>query len=262
MAMLASIGKEWPGWVVPLLGAPFVGSFLGVLIARLPTGRPIVVARSACEACGVTLTPRELIPVLSFLLQRGRCRHCGASIARSHLVVELAAIVIVVWTVIVDGDSPWLWVDCLLGWTLLTLAWIDWRWMQLPDVLTLPLVLAGLLVTLRLHPEAAPDHAAAAAAGYAGLRAVGWCYRLIRGRDGIGMGDAKLLAAGGAWLGLSGLLFTILLGAVLGLGMAMLLAAAGRQMRRDSALPFGSCLALAIWLLWLHGPAIARALQD
>jgi leader peptidase (prepilin peptidase)/N-methyltransferase len=208
---------------------------------------------SVCEACGVALTAAELVPLGSYILQRGHCRRCGAAIDPFHPAIEIAAFIVALWAVLAERDAARLWADCLLGWTLLTLSWIDWRWMRLPDVLTLPLLLVGLLNTLAIQPEAMTEHAAGAAAGYLALRGVAWCYRRVRGREGIGAGDAKLLGAAGAWLGLAWLPYVVLLAALLGLGAATCLALIGRSMRADTALPFGPCLALAFWLLWLDG---------
>ena len=193
-----------PLWLPPLILAPFVGSFLGVLIRSLPEGRPVALRRSACEACGQALGPIELLPIVSFVVLRGRCRHCGAPIARMHLAVELAALGVAAWAASVLADAPTLWAGCVLGWTLLALGWIDWTHMVLPDALTLPLVLAGLGVTWRLEPEALTDHAAAAIAGYVAFRLLELGYRRLRGRDGLGQGDAKLAAACGAWVGTRG----------------------------------------------------------
>lgn len=245
---------EWPACLPPLLAAPFVGSFLGVLIMRLPEQRPWALARSCCAACGTALAPRDLVPLASFMLQRGRCRHCGDPIGWFHPAVELAAFGIAVWAVLANGEPADIWASCLLGWTLLALAWIDARWMILPDVLTLPLLLAGLGITWLREPDAVFRHAAGAAAGYLALRGVAVAYRALRGRDGMGTGDAKLLAAAGAWLGLTPLPWVVLLAAIGGLVMAGLLVVRGRQPRMTTALPFGPCLAAALWLLWLHGP--------
>lgn len=243
--------------LTPLVLAPFVGSFLGVLVVRLPAERSVVFARSACGACGARLAPWELVPVVSYALQRGRCRHCGAPIGRFHPMIELAAIAVVAWAILADGNPDRIWIDCVLGWTLLALAWIDWRSLLLPDVLTLPLLLAGLMVTWWLEPVAVPAHALGAAGGYLGLRGVAWGYRLLRGRDGMGVGDAKLLGAAGAWLGPAALPLLVLVSAVLGIAMAGGQAIAGRRMTGASALPFGTCLAAAFWVLWLHGNWLA-----
>lgn len=251
-----------PLGLTPLVLAPFAGSFLGVLVVRLPAEQSVVFGRSACAACGSRLAWYELVPLLSYAVQRGRCRHCGAPIGRFHPMIELAATAVVAWAILADGNAGriWpgrIWIDCLLGWTLLTLAWIDWRSLLLPDVLTLPLLLAGLAVTWLLEPVAVPAHALGAACGYLGLRGVAWGYRLLRGRDGMGVGDAKLLAAAGAWLGPAMLPLLVLLSAVLGIVMAGGQAIAGRRMTATSALPFGTCLAAAFWVLWLHRDWVA-----
>jgi leader peptidase (prepilin peptidase)/N-methyltransferase len=239
-------------WWEPLLAAPFVGSFLGVLIRRLPARRPVVFARSCCEACGAALASRDLVPVASYLALRGRCRMCRAPISGFHLQVELAAVAVVLIAAAVDpaAAAAAAWWDCGLGWTLLALAWIDAMWMLLPDALTLPLLLAGLAAA---WPDTAAltDRAAGAAAGYLAFRAVAYGYRRLRGRVGLGAGDAKLLAAGGAWLGLGLLPALILGGALAGLAFALLAAARGRRLTAASAVPFGPGLALALWLLWL-----------
>ncbi len=237
-----------------VLAAPFVGSFLGVLIRRLPADRPIAAARSCCEACGRTLGPLDLVPIASYLALRGRCRSCGARIAPMHLGVELAATAVAGVAAAFDSGAP-LWAGCALGWTLLALAWIDWEHFWLPDALTLPLIVAGLAATWFLAPWAATDHAAAAALAYAGLRGLGALYRRLRGREGLGQGDAKLLAAGGAWLGLAALPDLLLLAALLGLAAAGVARWRGRAMTAATALPFGPPLAAATWALWL----LARA---
>lgn len=236
-----------PSWLAPLLFAPCIGSFLGVLIRRLPDGRPIAFVRSACEACGRTLPPCELVPLASFVLLRGRCRGCGARIGWFHPAIEAAA-TIVAASAALAGVQGWrLWAGCGLGWTLLVLAWIDWRDFLLPDALTLPLLLAGLGVAW--HDGAAPAAALGAALGYLGLWLVGLLYRTLRGRDGLGQGDAKLLAAGGAWLGAAALPWVVFWAALFGLALALL--ARRRQLALALALPFGPPLAAAIWLAWL-----------
>ena len=223
MESLTTLLSDLPAWVLPVLLAPFIGSFLGVLIVRLPDERPIAVARSVCDHCGHALAPRDLVPIVSYAVRRGRCRDCGA----------------------------------LLGWTLLSAAWIDLRCMILPDVLTLPLLAAGLVVTAFTDPDDMPDHALAAAAGYALLFAVAWSYRRLRGRDGLGLGDAKLLAALGAWLGLADLPIVLLAASCLGLLAAGAASLAGRRMTAATAIPFGPFLAAAGWLAWLYVDRLA-----
>ena len=148
-------------WVWPLLGAPFVGSFLAVLIRRMPRGALLVPARSHCEACGAAIALRDMIPLLGAVLLRGRCRVCGAEIAAQHWHVELAAVLVPATALLAGVDPSALWPVCVLGWALLALGWIDWDWLLLPDALTLPLVLAGLAATWWLDPGLTTDHAVA-----------------------------------------------------------------------------------------------------
>jgi leader peptidase (prepilin peptidase)/N-methyltransferase len=242
-------------WPLMLLLAPIIGSFLGVLIRRLPCGRPVGFARSACESCGTVLTARDMIPLLSYWLQRGRCRHCGAAIGGFHPAIELLAVGVVLWAMTVDGGD-WLIADCVLGWILLALALCDWRSYRLPDALTLPLILLGLTATWWLRPEELTAHALAAALAYTAFRVISWLYRRLRGREGLGQGDAKLLAAAGAWVGLVPLGDVVLAAAAIGLLLAVFLALRmGRPLSGQTVLPFGPCLACATWLVWLYMPA-------
>jgi leader peptidase (prepilin peptidase)/N-methyltransferase len=240
-----------PDWLLPVIVAPFIGSFAGVVIRRLPAEQPVIFARSQCEACGHVLDPRELIPLVSVAMLGGRCRWCGARIAFTHLAVELAFLVIAAWVVIAEADVLAAWVGCALGWTLVTLAWIDWEHMLLPDALTLPLILAGLGATALQDPSATTEHAAAAAAGYLAFRALEIAYRRLRGRDGLGQGDAKLMAAAGAWLGLAPLPTVTFMAAIVGLAITAGLRTAGQAMHRGSAIPLGPGLCAAIWVTWL-----------
>lgn len=237
----------------PLLFAPFAGSFLGVLILRLPEDHPFAWSRSACARCGTTLGARDLVPVLSYLLLRGRCRHCGQAIGRFHLWVELAALAVAASAAALAVDPAWLWADCVLGWGLLALGWIDARTMLLPDALTLPLLVIGLASTAWLDQPVIAEHALAAALGYGSFALIAAGYQRLRGRAGLGGGDAKLMAAAGAWLGLAALPWVVVLAAVSGLGLAGARWLAGDGIDRDTAMPFGPCLALAIWILRLWG---------
>jgi leader peptidase (prepilin peptidase)/N-methyltransferase len=244
---------QWliPEWLWPLLAAPFVGSFLGVLITRLPSGAPVVVGRSACAQCGTRLGVRDLVPVVSFIALRGRCRYCGANIGWFHPAVELAALAVAAWACWVETDLVWLWIDCGLGWTLLALGWIDWTSFLLPDVLTLPLLLAGLVVTVMAQPEALTDHCLAAVLGYLSFAGIGLAYRRLRGWEGLGGGDARLIAAAGAWCGLAALPWIVVGSAALGLLAALGLALTGREVTSRTWIPFGTCIASVFWLVWL-----------
>ncbi len=240
-------------WLAPVLVGPFIGSFLGVLIVRLPEGRPVVVGRSACSSCGHVLGPAELVPVVGYLVLRGRCRSCGRPIGRFHLAVELAALAVAAWAACLsNGDL--LWASCALGWALLAAGWTDARSQRLPDMLTLPLLLAGLAEACALEPDALLDRALGALAGYVIFRALAFAYRRLRAREGLGQGDAKLLAAGGAWVGLAALGDVILAAAIAALGWAVLLRLRGRQVDASTRIPFGPFLAFGIWLGWLYAP--------
>jgi leader peptidase (prepilin peptidase) / N-methyltransferase len=233
--------------------APFVGSFVGVVIDRLPEGETFGSGRSHCPQCGVALTVRDLVPLASWLMTRGRCRHCGARIGWFYPAVELAVLAIAVVALGVDRGFA-AWVDAALGWWLLTLGWIDWRHTILPDALTLPLIVLGLAVAGDLEPERLWDPLLGVVFGYSALWAVGWIYRRLRGREGLGLGDAKLFAAAGAWVGVTGLPSVLAGAALAGLAAAGAMILAGRHLDRHSALPFGPFLAAATWLVWLFGP--------
>ena len=242
-----------PMWWSTLVASPFIGSFLGVLALRLPEGRSFAMSRSVCDHCGHVLAARDLVPIASFLALRGRCRYCHAPIGGFVLFIELAAILVAGWAGM--QISGWVLVaTCFLGWTLLLLAVIDWRVQLLPDVLTLPLLAAGLVVAHVVSPETWPDHLIGAVAGFVALAAIALLYRRLRGREGLGLGDAKLLAALGAWVAWQGLPTVLLWGSMLGLVFALVRSMTGRGVQWSDRIPFGVFLAAGGWLVWLYGP--------
>jgi leader peptidase (prepilin peptidase)/N-methyltransferase len=242
-------------WLFLLVAAPFIGSFLAVIAARLPAGKSFIVGRSACPHCGRPLAPRDLVPVLSWILQRRRCRYCSVGISPFYPLMEIGALVVVASAVPIF--SGWLlWVSCCFGWTLLTLAAIDQRHMILPDALTLPLIPAGLGVAYLLDPDLVVGHAVGAIAGFLALFFLSWLYRHIRARDGLGLGDAKLLGASGAWVSSSGLPSVIFLAAVTALAVVLVAMLAGQRFSSDDKIPFGLYLCLGTWLVWLFGPLL------
>jgi len=238
-------------WWFGLLAAPFAGSLLFVFVRRLPAGRSALLSRSRCESCGHKLGPLELVPIASFLAQRGRCRACGAPIDVAHLAAELIALLLAAAVAATGAEGLALWGGCGLGWTLLALAWIDWEEGVLPDALTLPLLVSGLLLSWWLVPWTLADRAIGAIAGYIGFRALATLYRALRKREGLGQGDAKLLAASGAWLGWQALGNVVLLAALLALGFALVARARGQSLGATTELPFGPALAAATFVLWL-----------
>jgi leader peptidase (prepilin peptidase) / N-methyltransferase len=238
------------GWMI-LLVAPFIGSWLGVLVRRWPQGEPVALARSACPHCQHVLAPLDMVPLLSFAWLKGRCRYCSAPIGWFHPAIELAALAVAAAVVCADGGGWPAWADAALGWALLTAAWIDAENFRLPDLITLPLILAGLLVTWATQSEALFNHAAAAAAGYIAFRAINAAYARLRHQQGLGEGDAKLLAAAGAWLGLAALPYVVF-GAALA-GIAMVLLTSRGRLHATQRIPFGPALALSFFLLRLWG---------
>lgn len=239
-------------WYLVAVALP-VGSFIGMMIDRLPEAGMLAEGRSHCAQCGAGLTALDLVPVASWLAGRGRCRHCGAWIGWFYPAVELAALVIAVLSLRVDRGFD-AWVDAALGWWLLTLGWIDWRHQILPDALTLPLIVLGLFVAGVMEQEELWNPLVGVVCGYAALWGIAWAYRRLRGREGLGLGDAKLLAASGAWVGVTGLPSVVAGAAIAGLAAAGAMMLAGHRLDRYSALPFGPFLAAATWLVWLLGP--------
>lgn len=249
--------------LVFLLGL-LVGSFLNVVIHRLPkmmetewqaqcaelrgevpetaAAYNLATPRSACPACGHGITALENIPILSWLVLRGRCSACGVAIGKRYPLVELL-------TGLLSAAVAWKWGATLetlgalcLVWTLIALAFIDFDTTLLPDSLTLPLVWLGLLFNLNGHFAPLHDAVIGAIVGYLVLWSVYWLFKLATGKDGMGYGDFKLLAAIGAWLGWQMLPVTILFSSVVGaaIGIAMVV-----FVKHDSRvpIPFGPYLA-------------------
>ncbi len=204
-------------------------------------------ARSACDACGHRLGPLDMIPLASFALLRGHCRYCGAKIGWFYPAIELAALSVAAVVYYASPGGWQNWIDTALGWALLTAAWIDAETFRLPDIITLPLILAGLGVTWVYQPGDIYGHAAAAALGYGAFRLLNAAYRALKGRHGLGAGDAKLLAAAGAWLGLAPLPYVVMGAGLVGIGMVVV-ASRATGLRRDQPIPFGPALALAFFL--------------
>lgn len=242
-------------WLIPTIAAPFIGSFLSVLAVRLPRGEDVIVSRSRCRGCGRTLSAAELLPLVSWVLQKGRCRGCGAAVSPLYPVMELGALFLVVWASFVVSGAV-LWATVALGWTLLALAAMDVRDFILADVLTLPLVAAGLAVAWWLDAAGFHWHVLGAATGFTLMVAAAWGYKAIRGREGLGFGDAKLMAAAGAWTSIEGVGTVLLYAALVGLGIAAVWRLAGREVDATMPIPLGAGIAAGLWLTWLYGPLL------
>ncbi|MHC1479026.1 prepilin peptidase [Frateuria aurantia] len=251
-----------------------VGSFLNVVILRLPRRMEaqwrqeaqrcldlavdpelppgIVLKPSHCPHCNHRLGVLDNIPVFSWLALRGRCRYCQARISVQYPLVELAAAVMAAASVACLGANLQGACGVALSLALLTLAVIDLRTQLLPDVITLPLLWGGLLLSLLPAGPSPAEAILGAAIGYLSLWSVYWLFKLLTGKEGMGHGDFKLLAALGAWMGPSALLPIILLsslvGAVVGLGLIAL-----RRHQQGIPMAFGPFLAAAGWLWLLCG---------
>jgi len=263
-----------------------VGSFLNVVIHRLPemlrrrwysecqallesgnagSGAAPATERydlihppSTCPHCGHRIRPWENVPLLSYALLRGRCRACKGRISLRYPVVEAltaTASVAVVWQL---GATPQAVAALLLTWILVGLAFIDLDTQLLPDVMTLPLLWAGLVVNLQGLFVPLREAVLGAMAGYLVLWSVYQLFRLVTGKEGMGYGDFKLLAALGAWLGWKALPLIVILSAAVGAAVGVGLMAAGR-LQRSNPIPYGPFLAAAGWITLLWGTAISRA---
>jgi leader peptidase (prepilin peptidase)/N-methyltransferase len=257
-----------------------IGSFLNVVIYRVPkmmtresenyvaheSGQPLphtdrfdlMLPRSACPHCGHRITAAENIPVLSYLALRGKCSQCKAPISPRYPAIELL-------TGLLSGFLIWRFGAGLAGlavlvfaYLLIAMTFIDADTQLLPDDLTLPLIWLGLLVNLNGTFVPLQEAVIGAAAGYLSLWAIFWLFKLATGKEGMGYGDFKLLAALGAWLGWKMLPVIILMssvvGAVVGIGLIVL-----ARRGRDIPMPFGPYLAAAGMLSLLYGKPLMQA---
>lgn len=231
------------------LGA-ILGSFLATLVIRWPQGRSVLAGRSRCDACGRALRPWDLVPILSYAVLHGRCRGCGAAIDRRHLLVEIAAAGIALSAFLAHGWPLGL-ISAFLGLGLLATILLDAEHHWLPDLLVLPLGAAGLAAALASFGPAIELRLLGAAIGFLGLAAIGYAYRRLRGREGLGGGDPKLLGALGAWIGAAMLPYVLLGAGLVGLAALTMMRLRGQKIEATTRLPLGSFLALATWPIWL-----------
>ncbi|MCB1734616.1 MAG: prepilin peptidase [Gammaproteobacteria bacterium] len=262
--------------VVAVLFGLIIGSFINVVAYRLPImlerqwrsqclelleQEPeedldgtynLVVPESRCPSCDTPIKPWHNIPVFGWLFLRGRCSHCGTEISLYYPLVELTGGVlagIVAWQV---GPGIEAMIVMAFTWTLLALAVIDLREQLLPDTITLPLLWAGLVVSLFGYFVEVQSAVIGAIAGYVTLWIVYWVFRLLTGKEGLGYGDFKLFAAFGAWMGWQALPVIIVMSSVVGavVGVTLMLVNSKGWGQR---LPFGPFLAGAAWLTLIWG---------
>ena len=291
MASLAGLtdSSVFP-WVALAFGL-CAGSFLNVVIHRLPrmmerewreqcaeigTGEPggspvppplpkaapserynLMVPRSACPQCGHRITALENIPLISYAYLRGKCSACGTRIALRYPLVELAAGLAAAYSATRFGFSAAGFGAMLFAWALLALAVIDYDTQLLPDDITLPLLWAGLLANLAGTFVPLSAAVIGAVAGYLSLWSVYWLFKLVTGKEGMGYGDFKLLAAICAWLGWQALATVILLSSVVGAAVGIALMVLTKH-GRDKPIPFGPYLAAAGFIALFWGEAISR----
>ena len=252
-----------------------IGSFLNVVAFRLPERlehewrcqcremlemeaveeeQPpgLVISRSRCGSCGHGITALENIPLLSYLFLRGKCSACGAKISIQYPLVELICGVAFGVTAWHFGYSPQLLAALALTAALIALTVIDFRKQLLPDQITLPLMWLGLLISLVPIFVGVREALLGAAAGYLVLWTIYQLFKLTTGKEGMGYGDFKLMAALGAWLGWSQLPLVILLSAVVGMVVGIALMVTGK-LSRGVAFAFGPFIAAAGWIAMIWG---------
>lgn len=228
-----------------MLGAIF-GSFIAALVIRWPRGESILKGRSHCDHCGVQLSAIDLIPLVSAIRARGRCRACGGVIDPLHWRIEGAAIVVGIASGFAAPGTTAV-AAAVFGWLLIALAALDITEFWLPDALTGTLALAGLGAgALGIFPPL-DERLIGGSAGFGSLWIIATGYRLLRGREGLGGGDPKLFGAIGLWIGWWPLPMTLVLASMVGLGVVLVRMVGARAVRADDRLPFGALLAVAAY---------------
>lgn len=248
MADAFLVDLAWPV-LLGLLGA-VLGSFLATLVLRWPKERSVLRGRSQCDVCHATLGARDLIPLLSAALARGRCRMCGARIDPVHWQIELGCVVVGVLAGLAVPGPVGL-AGAVFGWLLLTLAALDIAYFVLPNVLTATLAAGGLVTGLLGVEPSLQDRLIGGAGGFAALWLIGEGYRLIRKRVGLGGGDPKMLGAIGLWLGWQMLPVVLFLAALTGLAIVLVGMVTGKSAALTDAKPFGALMAIAAYPAWL-----------
>ncbi len=231
------------GMLSTLLGLA-LGSFANVIITRLPQGDPLLTKWSHCPHCRTVLPWQDKIPLVSYFFLQGKCRFCGHPISWRYPLVELLAGGLALGLWLRFPDSPMLLAYGPLVFLLLVLAFLDLEHWWLPDVLTLPGIGLGLILAPVFSPISLLDAAVGAFCGWLFLESIRWGYKRLTGREGMGGGDAKLLALIGAFLGIEAVPGIILLSAGLGLVAGTILAIRHRS-GRLTPMPYGPFLILA-----------------
>jgi leader peptidase (prepilin peptidase)/N-methyltransferase len=236
-----------------LLTAPFgliIGSFLNVVAYRLPRGESLVKPRSRCTSCGEEVRPYDNVPVLSWLLLRGRCRHCGEHISARYPAVELVTAIAFGAVALARGFDSGLLVELPFTAMLIAVAGIDLEHRIVPNKILLPLAVWGIAATAAVRPDALPESLIAGAAAFTALLLTALAYPA-----GMGMGDVKLAGVMGIYLGLSvipALLFAFFAGSVVGIALMVRYGAAARK----RGVPFAPFMAAGALVGLLAGPEL------
>ncbi len=233
-----------------------IGSFLNVVIYRLPLGQSIVSPPSRCPHCGYRLQWYDNLPIAGWLLLGGRCRECGSRISIQYPIVELITAVLFVLVVWLTPPGPLMVTRLLLVCILIALFGIDLEHQILPNTITLPGIVAGLLLSV-IAPPGLRDAVIGVVLGGGILYAIAWAYYLWRREEGLGMGDVKMLAMIGAFLGWKAVLVTLVLSSFSGavIGLALIVAQSGGMKR---ALPFGTFLAIGAVVAMFAGEPLVN----
>jgi leader peptidase (prepilin peptidase)/N-methyltransferase len=243
-------------WFIFFVGM-CIGSFLNVCIYRLPAGKSIVRPASACPACGTSIRWYDNIPLVSYIILRGRCRGCNTPISIRYPIIELLCGLFAMVIAMQYGHGLPALIYFILTAALLVITFIDIDHRIIPDIISLPGIPLGFLSSFVLPQLKWSDSLIGIAAGGGTLLAVAWGYQLITGKDGMGGGDIKLLAMIGAFLGWQGVLFTIMASSLIGTAVGIVaMLRAGKDMKM--AMPFGPFLAMGaiIYLFW--GPRLVE----
>lgn len=244
----------WPA-LLGALGLVF-GSFIATIAVRWPARRSVADGRSACDACGDTLSAYELVPVLSYVVLRGRCASCRAPIRPIHVTVELLALAVGVAAGCAAPGAEGA-AGAVFGWLLLALAALDLEAFWLPNELTGALAATGVISGIWFDPGML-ERLIGGAGGWAALMFVASAYRVLRGKDGLGGGDPKLFGAIGLWLGWQALPVVLLAACAIGLVGVLAMRLGGRKLGMQDRVPLGVLLAVAgfgVWLaegIWFH----------
>ena len=234
--------------ILLVIAAPFLGSFLGAVITRWSSGRPLYSGRATCDCGQVVLAPRDMIPIASWAVSRGRCRICARGLGRLYPAIEIAALIIGLWSIIAL-PGVYIWTGAAFGWALLVIGMIVWRDGKLPLAVVAGIGIAGMLLAGSNGLITLRDHFLAAVIAFAACFLLARLLNHWQKRQLARPGDAVLPAALGAWLGWQGLPELLVLSALAALTLTFL-NRASPQIHLDRVIAASLCV--GTWLAWLY----------